>query len=184
MRSNLVFLFLILIGCAGQPSLNQIELEQLNGSAGQISPVQNALTVVFFLSPECPLCINYTLTMKELADEFQNDSVVFYGIHAGEWFTAKEVADYVSKYDLPITMFLDHGNQLAKALGATVTPEVFVLDSKSEILYRGKIDNWVNDLGKKKLEVSERYLHNALVAWRTDTEINPKRTEPKGCLIE
>lgn len=81
-------------------------------------------------------------------------------------------------------MLLDDGNKLAEVLGATITPEAFVLNSKSEVLYSGKIDNWVNELGNKKLEVSEHYLKNALIAWRYGKPIDPKHTEPKGCLIE
>ncbi|MFT5311332.1 MAG: hypothetical protein ACI8VL_002248, partial [Bacteroidia bacterium] len=79
---------------------------------------------------------------------------------------------------------LDNGNQLAQNLGATVTPEVFVLNSESEIIYSGKIDNWVNDLGKKKLEVSEHYLEDALTAFIKGKPINQKETTPIGCLIE
>ena len=88
------------------------------------------------------------------------------------------------KYKLDFEMLFDDENQLARVLGATVTPEVFVLNSDSEILYSGKIDNWVSDLGKKKLEVSKYYLENALTAWRDGKAIESNRTEPVGCLIE
>lgn len=184
MRSFLLLLAFAFLGCSSRTPIASIQLETLNGESAFVNPSENSLSVVFFLSPECPLCINYTLAMKELADEFQNDSVLFYGIHSGEWFSQQEVDDYKMKYNLPIRMLLDNGNHMANALGAKVTPEVFVLTSKSEILYSGKIDNWVNELGKKKLEVSEPYLRNALVAWQNGRKVHPQRTEPKGCLIE
>ncbi len=122
--------------------------------------------------------------MRELENEFASDSVRFYGVYSKEWFSSEDVTEFALKYNLDFEMLLDDGNKLADALGATVTPEVFVLNSSSEILYSGKIDNWVNELGKKKLEVSEHYLKNALIAWRNGKPINPKHTEPKGCLIE
>jgi len=58
------------------------------------------------------------------------------------------------------------------------------LNSNSKILYSGKIDNWVNELGKKKLEVSDHYLKNALFAWRDEKSIHPMHTKPVGCVIE
>lgn len=177
------FLFLF-AGCASKPEVHEIILTDLDDSAISINPSENALTVIYFLSPECPLCINYTLAMRNLDEEFGSDSVAFYGVHAKEWFDTEEVKRFALKYNVGFEMVLDDGNKLANALGATVTPEVFVLNSNSEILYSGKIDNWVNELGKKKLEVSEHYLKNALLAWRDGKTIRPKRTEPKGCLIE
>lgn len=184
MRFFIPILLLILAGCATKPNLHDAVLTDVNGSTFTIEPSENALTVIFFLSPECPLCINYTLAMRELEQEFASDSIRFYGVHSREWFSAEEVNEFALKYELEFKMLLDDGNKLAKTLGATITPEVFVLNSKSDVIYSGKIDNWVNDLGKKKLEVSEHYLKNALLAWHNGTPIHPNRTEPKGCLIE
>lgn len=184
MRFLIPSLLLLFAGCANHPAIREVVLGDLGDSTVSIKPSENALTVIYFLSPECPLCINYTLAMRELEQEFASDSIVFYGIHSKEWFSANEVNEFAIKYELGFEMLRDSGNQLACALEATITPEVFVLNSKSEILYSGKIDNWVNDLGKKKLHVSEHYLKNALLAWRDGKAIEPKRTEPKGCLIE
>jgi thiol-disulfide isomerase/thioredoxin len=183
-RSFLLLFTVAIVGCSTQPELDSIELKTLDNKPAYIQPTNNSLSVLFFLSPECPLCINYTLAMTQLANEFQNDSIVFYGLHSANWFTANEVEAYRLKYELPFTMLLDEGNHVAKALGASVTPEVFVLNSNAEVIYNGKIDNWVNELGKKKLEVTDHYLKNALVNWRNGKAIQPQRTEPKGCLIE
>lgn len=181
----LIAIFILLLSaCSEGPNVRDVPLADLNGTTVSIEPSENALTVIFFLSPECPLCINYTLAMRNLQQKFTSDSVQFYGIHSKEWFSAQEVGNFALKYELGFPMLLDQGNRLAAALDATITPEVFVLNSSSQVVYSGKIDNWVNDLGKKKLEVSEHYLKNALVAWRDGRSIEPKRTEPKGCLIE
>ena len=177
-------MMVIMAGCMSNPSINEIALKNLRGKKSRIDPSKNALTVIYFLSPECPLCINYTLAIKQLSEKFADESVAFYGVHSSKWFSASEVEEYKLKYGLEINMLLDPTNQLAKTLGATVTPQVFVLNSKSETIYFGKIDNWINDLGKKKLEVSECYLENALAAHLTGTEINPKETKAVGCLIE
>jgi thiol-disulfide isomerase/thioredoxin len=182
---SILFLFTFLVaGCTTSPRVDEIVLADLNNTEARIEPNQQAVSVIYFLSPECPLCINYTLTMRELEDEFASDSIKFYGVFSKEWFSPEEVKNFVLKYDLGFTTLFDDSNRLARALHATVTPEVVVLNRKGELLYSGKIDNWVNDLGKKKLEVSEHYLRDALQAWRNGTSFEPKRTEPIGCLIE
>jgi hypothetical protein len=128
--------------------------------------------------------LNYTLAFKQIQSQFKSDSIHFFGIHSGRWFSPNQVEDYALKYGLEMKMLLDDENQMADALGATVTPEVFVLNSNAEVLYSGKIDNWVNDLGKKKLEVSEHYLTDALSAILANKPVETARTEPIGCLIE
>lgn len=122
--------------------------------------------------------------MRNLKRDFASDSIAFYGVFSKDWFNPTEVDSFALKYSLSFDMLFDDGNALAHTLGATTTPEVFVLNRKSKILYSGKIDNWVNDLGKKKLEVSDHYLENALIAWREKKPIKPKHTKPIGCLIE
>ncbi len=150
----------------------------------KIDPQEAELTVVYFLSPECPLCLNYVLPIREIQQQFGSSPIQFYGVFAKEWYTPEAVNQYKLQHDLDLKMVFETGNELTNTLGATVTPEVFVLSSTSEVQYSGKIDDWVNQLGKKKLEVSEHYLKNALTALLEGGKVNPKRTEPIGCLIE
>ncbi|MCB9186719.1 MAG: redoxin domain-containing protein [Flavobacteriales bacterium] len=184
MRSFLLLFPILFIGCASNPDIRNISLWDLEDSETTINPYENALSIIYFLSPECPLCINYTLAMRNLERNFASDSIAFYGVYSKEWYSPTEVDCFALKYDLSFDMLFDDGNKLAHELGATTTPEVFVLNRQGEILYSGKIDNWVNDLGKKKLEVSDHYLENALIAWREEKPIKPKHTKPIGCLIE
>lgn len=172
------------MACSSRPQIEAVALTDIKGAETHINPKQNALTVIYFLSPECPLCINYSLAMRQLEETFTPDRVKFYGIYAKEWYSPQEVDSFALKYHLGFPMLFDQGNRMAQVLGATVTPEVFVIDQKGTIRYSGKIDNWVNDLGKKKLEVSDHYLENALLAFLSNQPINPNHTEPIGCLIE
>ena len=184
MRSLIPLLLLFIASCANRPSVQEIPLNDLQDNETRIVPAEHALMVIYFLSPECPICINYTLAMQNIERDFGSDSLALYGIFSKEWFTPDEVKTFALKYDLGFEMLFDEGNKLAHTLDATVTPEVVVLNREGDKIYSGKIDNWVNDLGKKKLQVSEHYLKNALLAWQNGKPIDPKRTEPKGCLIE
>jgi len=184
MRSFLFIIFIAFSACTTRLNVWDVVLENVSGEITKIEPSKNKLTVIYFLSPECPLCVNYTLAMRNLEQEFGSDDLKFLGIFAKEWYSPEEVKNFALKYKLDFEMLFDDGNKLAHVLDATVTPEVFVLNSNSEIIYSGKIDNWVNELGKKKLEVSDHYLENALIAWHDGKAIEPNRTKPVGCLIE
>src|SRR4051794_19834831 len=66
---------------------NQSDL-QLN-----ISSVKPSLFI--FLSPECPLCKNYSSTLNTLYLQFSND-ILFYGVIPGKAYTTKEVQAFQS----------------------------------------------------------------------------------------
>lgn len=184
MRSIIFISMLLLCACESGHELKRIRLQSLQGESERIDPTKSALTIIYFLSPECPLCVNYSQTMSELHNSFGNDSVKFYGVFSSNYYSSEEVETYQTRYGLNFQLFLDEKNQLATALGASVTPEVFVLNRDGKIVYSGMIDNWVNELGKKKFRASEHYLKNALEARLAGKSINPKHTEPIGCLIE
>jgi peroxiredoxin len=184
MRSIISVFILLLSACGPDMQLRTVPLRSLQGNTTTIDPSKNALTIIYFLSPECPLCVNYSGAMKDLNQRFGNDSVRFYGVFSSEWYSTSDLEAFRSKYGLDIDLYFETENQLSTALGATVTPEVFVLDREGSVRYSGKIDNWVNQLGKKKLAVSEHYLENALIALQNGRSIDPERTEAIGCLIE
>jgi peroxiredoxin len=184
MKPLLMLTIALLIGCADRVDIMDVPLRDLDNSEAFINRAENAVTIIYFLSPECPLCINYTLSMRNLEQRFSADSVKFYGIYSKEWFSIEEVRTYQLKYNLEFEMLLDEDNRLANALGASVTPEVFVFNRTGEEVYSGKIDDWVNGLGKKKLEATKNYLDKAITAAINGKPMRPNHTMPIGCLIE
>lgn len=182
---SLFLILAILVGCSSpRVTISEVELTDLNGELVTIHPSKHPLTVIYFLSPECPLCINYTKEIKRLDETFHLKGVAFFGVFPGEWYSAAEINDFRIKYHIDVPFYIDPKNKLVHALDATVTPECFVIDSTAQLVYSGKIDNWVNALGKKKLEVSEAYLEDALVAALEGKAPKTAKTKPIGCLIE
>lgn len=186
MRLFCLALLIVLLGsCHGGVDFSSINMQTLDGKTYNMGKAnQSKATVVYFLSPECPLSQNYTLAINELNEAYHKKGVEFMGIFPGKWYSAEEIIEFRDKYELTIPLYIDGDEELVKKLGATITPETFLLDSQGKICYQGKIDNWVNALGKKKLEVSEKYLENAIIAYLQDKPIEPKETEPIGCIIE
>ncbi|TAE49379.1 MAG: hypothetical protein EAZ89_14280 [Bacteroidetes bacterium] len=162
-----------------------ISLTHIDGAPFQMTQVgKQPLSVFFFLSPECPLCENYSLTINQLRKLFPKEKLVFYGVFPGKFYSKEQIQTYLTTYSPQVTPLLDPDYQLKKAFGARVTPEVFLLNSASSLLYSGKIDNWVFALGKKRVHVTEFYLRDAISAALAGRQIEITHVDAIGCFIE
>ena len=160
-------------------------MQSIDGSTFSFNNLKNnKASVIFFLSPDCPLCQNYTLTIKQLQEEFEKAGIHFYGIFPGTWYSVKEIEKFKFDYKLNINMLLDRDKALSHLLKAVVTPEVVVLDSNGRIVYQGRIDNWMYTVGKKRTIITKHELKDALEAVFSNKAITITKTEPVGCLIE
>lgn len=145
---------------------------------------KNHANVFYFISPECPLCVNYAKDIREIQEQFGNDSIAFVGIVSGNDYTNQDVLDYLAEYDLELPVIMDPNFRLVQYFRATITPEVYVVDNKSNVLYTGKIDNWAVSLGQHRQVVTEFYLKDALTDISAGDPVRLAQTEPVGCFIE
>jgi len=81
-------------------------------------------------------------------------------------------------------VIVDKGFKLSKKFNATVTPEVFVLNEKDQVLYHGAIDNWFYKLGQNRIEITEHYLDDAVGQALNQQPIIRPYIKPIGCFIE
>ncbi len=145
---------------------------------------KNHTNVFYFISPVCPLCVNYAKDIREIEEQFGNDSTDFIGVVSGSDYTNQDVLDYLHEYDLDLTVIMDPNFRLVQYFKATITPEVYVVDNKSNVLYTGKIDNWAVSLGHHRQVVTEFYLKDALNDISAGENVRLAQTEPVGCFIE
>ena len=74
----------------------------------------------------------------------------------------------------------DEDQSVAKAYGATHTPEIFLFDKNRELAFHGKIDdNW-----KEPAEVKSKYLRNAIEELLAGEKISVPETFTIGCTIK
>jgi hypothetical protein len=75
---------------------------------------------------------------------------------------------------------VDPQSVVAKAYGATKTPEAFVFDKDGKLVYHGAVDDNHEEPGK----VSKRYLKDALEAVSTGKAVPVGETKSLGCGIK
>jgi peroxiredoxin len=172
-------------GCSVSKSdWNKLELNALNGDLISLSKYQNIRVVFIFLSPECPLCRNYSTRINELQNEFENDTTIFVGVVGGTFYSRNEISEFLIRHKLRLPLLLDPKFELVKALNASITPEVFLMLPDGNVGYQGAIDNWAISLGQKRLAPSEHYLREALISLNQNKPISITKTSAVGCFIE
>ncbi len=75
---------------------------------------------------------------------------------------------------------LDENNQVADAFAARTTPHVFLFDKDLKLVYKGAIDDNVDD----PKTVTKPYLKNAMEALVVGKAIDPATTRNLGCSIK
>lgn len=141
-------------------------------------------TAVVFLSPECPLCKNYALSLRQMSDTLKPQNIAFVGVVSGTYFTPEEINRYRVLHDLDFPIVMDPQLALANTLEATITPEAILLDSNYKKVYSGAIDNWAITLGRQRRVISEHYLSDAIAAVLAGNRVEKEKTQAVGCFIQ
>jgi thiol-disulfide isomerase/thioredoxin len=165
--------FLLLISCF--PTISRAELPS---TAQDSIPIN----VYFFLATSCPISQQYTSEIKRLNQLYNQNDVNFFLVFPSN--NKKDVKKFMTTYGLNMEVKIDKRFKLVSELHATVTPEVFLLNEKKEILYHGAIDNWYYALGKNRLEITEHYFEDAITASKNNRAIYRQYVAAVGCFIE
>ena len=154
-------------------------LKQLDGTPVQFGALKGDVTVIMFISVQCPVSNSYNERMNALYRDYTPKGVKFVAINANHTEPAAAVLDHARAHNFAFTVYKDENNVIADEFGATVTPETYVIDSTGTIRYHGSIDDSMN-----VSRVSTQRLRAALDAVLAGKE--PPQTETKafGCSIK
>ena len=108
----------------------------------------------------------------------------FIGVFPAKDDNDEKIKTFADTYDVRFRFVRDIGYHLTQRYKATVTPQAVLVNKADEMLYSGKIDDWVVSLGKKKKTPTKHYLDEAIQAGVAGLEVRVKQTTPIGCLIE
>ncbi len=142
------------------------------------------VTVVIFVGTACPISNGYAPDYAKLAKSLkaQDGQLVLVYSNPGD---AREADAHAARFGLTEAIrILDEDQALMKKLGATMTPEAFVLDEKRIVRYCGALDDKYVERGKPRAEVREKFLENATRQVIAGKFVLLPRTEPFGCDIE
>jgi peroxiredoxin len=136
-------------------------------------------TLIVWLSAQCPVVKGYKDRINEIAAEYQAKGITFVGINSNATEDLNWVKSNKTEFGYNFPVLIDKDNVLADKWGATVTPEVYYLDSKNVLLYHGAIDNDRN--GKN---ITKPYLKTAFDAALSGKPIAETKVPAFGCSVK
>ncbi|WP_457652449.1 redoxin family protein [Rhodocaloribacter sp.] len=141
--------------------------------------------VILFWSNTCPWTKNYEKRVRTLAERASEIGVRFVLVNPNDPRAfPRETPPEARKRSLArapgVAYLFDEGSVLARTFGATRTPEAFVFDADTTLVYSGAID----DSPRSEKNVERAYLSEVLEALRGGKPVEVDRTKPFGCLIK
>jgi peroxiredoxin len=100
--------------------------------------------VIIFVATKCPVSNAYNDRMEKLAQDYKAKGINVIGINSNNTEPAMEVKSHAGEKHLTFTILKDDGNKIADRLGATRTPEAYVMDASGKLVYHGRSDNSQN----------------------------------------
>lgn len=140
------------------------------------------LRVLVFLDTECPICQKSTPKIRQLVEDYKHQ-VEFEIIYPTRTETGQGATSFERAYRLSVKHRLDPTHQLVKQYKVTTTPEVVLLSPRSEILYRGNIDDQFYKLGAYRPAPEKHYLREAIEATLASRPVAVPHVPAVGCLI-
>jgi peroxiredoxin/mono/diheme cytochrome c family protein len=140
------------------------------------------VVVLAFLGTECPLAKLYGPRLAELAATYGPRGVAFVGIDSNSQDSLREIATYARTSGIDFPLLKDLENAVADKLGATRTPEVFVLDKDRVVRYSGRIDDRCG-VGYVRDKIEHDYLATALDRLLAGKTVETTHVDAVGCLI-
>lgn len=144
-------------------------------------PARGQLLVLAVLGAECPLAKLYAPRLQELS-EMYGQRVRWIGVDANAQDSLRDLQEYATTHELRFPLWKDPSQELVRALGATRTPEVFVIDSEGSVQYSGRIDDQF-DVGIARSKANNEYLRDALEALLAGQAVSVRQVDAVGCLI-
>lgn len=139
-------------------------------------------SVFVFLLPDCPACENYSRTLNNLSEKYRSAGIRFFGVFP-QFVKAPDIETYQTRYKINFPLLMDFNKELMHAFDASVAPSVYVISETALLLYRGRIDDWMFAVGKKRTVITHHELEDALVAIASQKKISIQTTQPVGCII-
>jgi peroxiredoxin len=136
-------------------------------------------TVLLFIAVQCPVSNAYNERMEKLAQDYKAKGINVIGINSNVAEDGAACKAHAAENKLSFTILKDSGNKIADKLGASVTPEAYLLDGSNKLVYHGRIDN-----SRNAAQVETPDLRNAIEAVLSGKPVEKTEAKAFGCSIK
>lgn len=136
----------------------------VRGLAGDPLEVRGHWIVVVFLGQECPVSNASIPVLNRLAADFGPRGFALVGAYVDPTAGLPALRAHAAEYGVGFATADDREHRLARAAGATYTPEAAVFSERGERLYLGRIDDRVGAGGAARPLAAHEDLREILQA--------------------
>ncbi|MEJ2050661.1 MAG: thioredoxin family protein, partial [Calditrichota bacterium] len=162
-----------------------VAMKNVDGKMVSIVDVrgENGILVIFTCN-SCPWAQAWSGRIAQIGNEFQAKGIGVVAINSNDT-RGNAVDDYehmqqeARDLGLRFPYVVDATSEMARAFGASHTPEAFLFNKEGSLVYHGAID----DNAHNPEQVKEQYLRSALEAVVQNSEVPVKETKAIGCGI-
>lgn len=146
--------------------------------------MQKAVVLIFSCN-HCPYVQAYEERIKKIQSDYSSKGVNVIAISSNDdqkypEDSFEEMKKRAENKNFNFPYLRDEDQSIARAYGATHTPEIFLIDDKMRMAFHGKIDdNW-----QAPDKVKSSYLKNAIEEMLEGKEISVPETFTIGCTIK
>ena len=130
-------------------------------------------SIIMFICNHCPYVIHYHAEIVKMADDFKNDMNLV-AISANDIVNYPQdrpelMKDLWNNLDLSFPYLFDETQEIAKKYKAACTPEFYLFNSDSKLVYRGRMDesspgSIIEPSGKDLRDAINNLLNNKLIS--------------------
>ena len=161
----------LLTGSAPKSAVSQASPDAQNIAA-------HKATAFVFLSTQCPVSKVYGPRLNQIAEKYRASGIQLIGVFSNMQEGQAEVTSFAHERHFTFPVVRDADAQLAAKYGATMTPQVFVVNSAGKLLYQGRVD----DNADTSL-VHHHDLQTALDSLLAGQPIARPKTAAFGCIL-
>jgi len=165
---------------------SEVKMQDVSGKEVTLNDVkkENGLLVMFSCNT-CPYVIGNQSRTKDIGAYALKNNVGVILLNANEGDrdggnSLEEMKSYAKgqSYDWPYAV--DKNSELANAFGANRTPECYLFDKNSKLVYHGAIDDSPGDINS----VKRHHLKSAIDEMLAGKDVSVKETRSVGCSIK
>ena len=163
-----------------------VKMKNVDGKEIDLAEVRKpAGTLVIFTCNHCPFAKMWETRIVELGNTYQEKGIGVVAINANDPKVAPDdsfdsMQQRAKDRGMQFPYVVDATSGVARAFGATRTPEAFLFDKNGKLVYHGAID----DNGEDQAKVEQAYLKLALDAVMGGLDVTVKETKSIGCTIK
>jgi thioredoxin-related protein len=184
--SLLAFNYIDELPIGGQLPKADVKMKDIGGKEITLKDAKKANgLLVMFSCNTCPYVVKNQDRTREICKYALDNNIGVVLINSNEGQRSSDdsyeaMKKYAEENGYKWYYVVDKNSELADAFGANRTPENFLFNKDSKLIYHGAIDDNPGDAGS----VGRKHLHEAIGEMLNGKEVNVKTSRSVGCTIK